>query len=246
MADTKISQLPTGTYNANDYIVVVDVTTSPFTSKKIPLSAIPSGGTVTPYSATFNASYATTRLPFYNAQTTSIANWTISAVGTTTATAATISDGSTTVNITSGTSGTTQALLNTGLTLGGSCTGQGSDGTSRTIPFSGSVPAIPIYTPAFYAQTATSTPPTFTIGSNQTAAGAAGSSITYPAATATTQYNWICTQRALSNIFVSTNFGPVLFNPDVTGPIQTISGQTFNVFGVTNLIVNQALTLTIT
>ena len=246
MADIKISQLPTGTYNAADFIVVVDVTTTPFTSKKLPLSAIPSGGTVTPYSVSFAASYMKTRLPFYNAQSTSTANWTISAVGTTTATNATISDGSTTVPITSGVSGTTPALLNTGLTLGGSCTGQGSDGTSATIPFSGTVPAIPVYTPAFYDQTANTTPPTFTTSSNQTSGGAQGSSITYPVATATSQYIWICTQRPLANIFVSTNFGPAPFTPDVTAPAQTISGQVFNVFGLTNLNIGQSVTLSIT
>jgi hypothetical protein len=119
-----------------------------------------------------------------------------------------------------------------------------------TVTLTGSVAAVPTFIPAFYVQTANVTTPTFTTASSQTSAAAAGSIITYPAASASTQYNWVATQRPLANLFLRTSFGDGALVPDAGGsgsPItQTISGQTFNVYGWTTLTVGSSSILVIT
>ena len=246
MADSKISNLPSKTtFSGADFAVIVDNSTVPPTSKKILLSLFPSGGGTSAYTASLVVSYNTTSLPYYNNTNTSTANWTLTAVGTTTAIAGTISDGTTTVNVTTAT-GTTAALISNGLTIGGTATGTGTDAVSRVINLTGTVPPIPIYIPAFYVVTANSTPPVFTTASLQTAGTAQGSTITYPVATATTQYDWIATQLPLANLGLRTPFGITPLVPDVIAPNQTIGGsQVFSVFGFTSLTVGQSAKLVI-
>ena len=246
MADTKISGLPEKTtFSGADFAVIVDNSTVPPTSKKILLSRFPSGGGTTPFTASIAVSYTTSSLPFYAPSNAITANWTITASNTPTAIAGTISDGAITAPVTTLT-GTTAPLNGAGLTIGGTVSGTGTDAIPRVINLTGSVPPISSFIPAFYAQTATSTPPTFTTTSSQTARAAQGSSITYPIASATTQYNWIATERPLANILLVNAFGNAPLVPDVTAPNQVIGGQTFSVYGFTSLAIGSAAQLLIT
>lgn len=197
-----------------------------------------------PFTASINVLYNNTTLPYYT--TTSTANWTYTTAGSSITYAGTASDGTTTANLTTA-SGTTAALLVTGLTIGGSVTGTGTNGAGpSTINLSGSVPAVTIYTPAFYSGASTgSTPPTFTTSSSQTPGAAVGSTITFTQATATTQYIWVATTRGASNIRLVTPFGLATVTPDVTAPQQTIAGTVFNVFGYTSLSTTGSVQLTI-
>ena len=244
MADSKISALPSKTtFSGADFAVIVDNSTSPPTSKKILLSLI-QNTPVVPFSANFLVAYTTTSLPYYNSANTSTVTWNLTTVGTTTAIALNIRDGTNIQNVTVAT-GTTPPFRNTGLTYSGTVTGNDSAGTSTVIPISGSVAAIPIYVPAFYTQTLNSTVPTFTTVSPQTTGAATGSTITYPAATLATEYDWIAVDStiAVGKILVITNFGNVPITADVGPVAQTISGRAFNVYGLTNLNVGQALSL---
>ena len=101
------------------------------------------------------------------------------------------------------------------------------------------------YIPAFYTQTANSTVPTFTTSSSQTTGAGQGSTVTYPVASASTQYNWVLTDRAVGNLFLQTPFGQNPLVPDVT-TTQTLSGQTLNLFGFTGLVAGRASVLVIT
>ena len=248
MADQKISQLTSKTtFSGADYAVIVDNSTVPPTSKKILLSLFPSGGGVTPYSATLNVAYTTTSLPYYNGTASSTATYTLAANGTTSSIAGTISDGVTTVNVTTA-SGTTVALQNSGLTIGGSAIGTGSDGISRSVPLSGTVAAIPVYIPAFYAQpAASSSPPAFTTASTQTAGAALGSIITYTVPTSSAYYGWIAIPNSLTlaNIYVRTVFGDTPLVPNTTAPTQNIGTQAFLVYGFTGFSTNNAVVLVI-
>ena len=186
------------------------------------------------FTATLNGVYSPATLPFYTA--TSAINYTYTLFGTFTARDGVITPTGGTAQNATASSGTFASQPIAGATISGSATGIGQFGAgSNTVTLSGSIPAVSVYTPAFYAQTANSTPPTITTSSTQTAGAAQGSTVTYPTATVSTQYNWICTQRPLANIAVITPFGNAPLVPDVTAPTQTISGQTFNVYGVTGL-----------
>lgn len=133
------------------------------------------------------------------------------------------------------------------VTITGTVVGQGQFGAgSNTVNINSNVPLPGTFIPAFYVQTTDSTPPTFTISSSQTNGAAAGSTITYPPAVASTQYNWIATTLPLARVLFVTTFGNTPLVPDVTAPAQTISGQVFNVFGFTRLDVGSSAQLFIT
>ena len=181
-----------------------------------------------PFTSTLSVSYVNPSVPYY--ATTSSANYSYVNVGTATTYSGTI-NGVSAPNA----SGTLAGLSTTGLTIAGSVTGTGTAGAgSRTVSLSGSVGPETTFVPAFYNQTANSTIPTFTTGSSQTSAAAAGSTITYPSATDATQYNWVVTNRALANLKLVNAFGQVPLSPDVTSS-QVLSGISFNIFGWTNL-----------
>jgi len=147
--------------------------------------------------------------------------------------------------------GTQTSVSILGGTIGGTATGNGSHGAGQsTVSLSGSVQAIPTYVPAFYLQTSNSSVPTFNTSGSQTSGAAQGSSITYTAATAATQYNWICTQRAIGNISIVTPFGTAPLIPDIPpsgqpAPTQTLGGQTFNIYGFTSLTIGVPVQLVI-
>lgn len=247
MADVKISNLPPYGVGVNpgpnDLLAIVDIATN--TTRRVPLSNL-TPSPVTPFSASLTAAYTTSSLPFYNSSQQVTATRTLTIVsGSATTIAGTISDGTTTVNVTTAGTATTVALNNTGLTIGGSATGTGSSGSSTTINFSGTVPAVAIYTPAFYAGASTgNTPPTFTTASSQTAGSQVGATITYTVATASTQYVWLATTRPITSVRQITTFGPAVVTADVT-TTQNIGGTSFNVFGFTLLSTTTAVQLTI-
>lgn len=150
------------------------------------------------------------------------------------------------VSITTFASFTTTAIAITPTpTITGTVTGFNSYDGSQTVNINTPVTAPTTFIPAFSGQTGNNTPPTFTTASTQTTGAAIGSTITYPVATATTQYNWICTQRPLANLMLVNAFGSSPLVPDVTAPTQTIAGQVFNVYGWTNLGVGTSSQLTI-
>ncbi|MCX8491437.1 MAG: hypothetical protein ORN54_10245 [Cyclobacteriaceae bacterium] len=199
------------------------------------------------FSTNFSVFYNATLLPYYTTTATVSWNYTNSSQITSFGGTVTIPNQVGTLNATSasGTFANPQPIV--GGTIGGSATGTGTAGAgSSTVPFSGTLAAVPTYVPAFYLQTSSVLPPSFATSSTQTTGAAQGSTITYPLASASTQYNWLATQRPLANIFISTSFGNVPFAPDVTSANQTISGQVFNVYGLTNLTAGQAVTLVIT
>lgn len=200
-----------------------------------------------PFSVTTTASFLNASYPFYT--TRARIQITGSTIGTSTGSALTLSDGGSSEpvsNFLNFISVNSYAFVTT--TYSGTVTGNGTHGapTNVTININQTVVAPTTYVPAFYAQTADGTVPTFTSASLQTAGAATGSTITYATATASTQYNWICTQRPLANLFISTIFGNTQLVPDVTAPNQTIGGQVFNVYGVTKLGVGTAMQLVIT
>lgn len=132
-------------------------------------------------------------------------------------------------------------------TISGTVTGNGQFGAgSTTVNINSNVPLPGTFTPAFYAQTSDLNPPNFTTSSSQTSGGAPNSTITYPAAVASTQYNWIATNLPLSRILFVTDFGNTPLIPDVTAPTQTISTVVFNVYGFTRLDVGSQAQLYIT
>jgi hypothetical protein len=186
------------------------------------------------FTTTLSGVYSPATLPFYTA--TSAINYNYTNSGAITAFNGVITPTGGTAQNATAASGTFASQPIAGASISGNATGTGQFGAgSSTVTLSGSIPAVSVYTPAFYVQTANSTPPTITTSSTQTAGAAQGSTVTYPTATVSTQYNWICTQRPLANIAVVTPFGNAPLVPDVTAPTQTISGQTFNVYGVTGL-----------
>ena len=186
------------------------------------------------FTTTLSGVYSPATLPFYT--TTSAINYSYTNSGAITAFNGVITPTGGTAQNATAASGTFASQLIAGAAISGSATGTGQFGAgSSTVNFNSSIPAVSVYTPAFYAQSTSNVAPTFTTASTQTAGAAQGSTVTYPTATASTNYDWICTQRPLANIAVVTPFGNAPFVPDVTAPTQTISGQTFNVYGVTGL-----------
>lgn len=103
------------------------------------------------------------------------------------------------------------------------------------------------YIPAFFrleARVSPEAPPTFMTTDPQTAGAGQGSTVTFPVATAATQYAWLLTDRPIANIMVVTPFGNQPIVPDFTG-MQTLMGQTLNVYGFTTLTVGRSVVLVI-
>ena len=198
------------------------------------------------FAASVSVPYPVSQEPYYITSTN--VTWTYSVTGTATTYAGSVTDsGGVARPMTTATGTTTNPLLITGLTISGSVTGTGRFGAgTSTVSVSGSTAGVPTFIPAFSGQGANSTPPTFTTSSTQTSAAAAGSTITYPVATAFTQYNWVATNRPLANLMLVTPFGNSPLIPDVTGTPQVLAGQTFNVYGWTSLTVGSASQLAIT
>ena len=183
-----------------------------------------------PFSCTLSGSYALTSAPYYT--TTGTLNYSYTNSAAITSFGGVFTPGG---NATSP-SGSFNNIALTGSTISGSVTGNGLYGAGpATITLSGSVPAVPSFIPAFWAQTLTNVPPTFTTSSNQTSSAAQGSTITYTLPSTMTSYNWVVTQRPLANLMLRTSFGSSVLVPDVTAPNQTIAGQTFSVYGYTGL-----------
>lgn len=206
----------------------------------------------TPFTASITGSYQVgTKLPFYSSVTTSTVNWTITSDATPTAIAGTVTDGTNTFQITTASGTTSGNLVLTGATFGGTVTGTGTDAISRTVNLSGSIPAVTIFKPAFYANPqAGSAPYNFATNPNtnlQTTDNALGSTITYAISSSSSNYGWIAIPNnlALSNIYVESIFGGIPLVPDVTAPTQTIAGQVYLVYGFTNFSTTSALTLVI-
>ena len=189
-----------------------------------------------PFATTLTLSYDITTAPYYQTETTLRWSYSNSSQITSFGGFVTIAGVVRLLNCTSPT-GDFGLLPIIGGTIGGSAIGNGLNGAgSSTVSFTGgSFPAVPTYVPAFYTQNTSSTPPIFTTIFTQTPTAAVGSTITYPIATSSTQYNWVCTQRPLANLTLQTMIGSSTLVPDVTGTPQVIAGQTFNVYGWTNL-----------
>lgn len=208
-----------------------------------------SGGTLTtnppnPYTATSIASFGVATAPFYT--TSGVVSITGSDVGTNTSATLTLTNGATTESVTNFKNYTSTALFPfTGTTYTGSIIGTGTRGAgSSTISINQPIVGPTSYTPAFFVQTATAAVPVITTATTQTAGSQIGANITYPVATATTQYNWVATTRPIANVFLVTPFGNSQLLPDVTAT-QVLAGTTFNIFGWTGLTVSQASRLTI-
>jgi hypothetical protein len=186
------------------------------------------------FAASLNVYYAQQSIPYYRTTLTANYNYVITN-GTATQYAGTITPAtSTTLNATAA-SGTLTNVLNRALTLSGSITGTGTNGAGSTIvPISGTVSAVPVYFPAFYKITTTSTPPTWTTADVQTPTNPAGLTITYPNAQPT-NYAWLATKFAVGSIYlVITGFGDFLIDPNVVSTV-TISGEDFYLYGFTGL-----------
>ena len=197
----------------------------------------------TPFTTTLRGSYAVSTTPFYT--TTGTLNYSYSnTVGIINTYGGIFTPG----GLASVASASFTNIVLTGSVISGEATGSGLNGGGVIIvPLSGSVPAVPIYVPAFYTQTNNSTVPTFTTATTQTPRAGAGSTITYAVATAFTQYVWLCVDATilLSNIKTQTPFGPTQFSPDV-GPIATtIAGRAFTIYGLTSLSTNDPVQLII-
>jgi len=199
-----------------------------------------------PFATTLSGSYAPATLPFYTNTSTINYSYT-NATNIITRSGVITPTGGTAQNATAA-SGSFTAQPIAGATISGTATGKGTVGAGNsTVNLSGTIPAVSVYRPAFYAQTLTSTPPVISdpSTSTQTTGAAQGSTVTFPIATASTQYDWLITQRPLSNIQYVTPFGNVQWVPDVTAPTQTIGGEVFNVFGSTGLDTTVAVQLII-
>ena len=197
------------------------------------------------FSATYTANFIGTLVPYYQTTGLAIINGT-STNGVFTATSGSIGDGTNTASLNTSQSNTTSVSIapsqtlsfaSTVLNLNVTGTGTGGAGSS-TLTLATNVPitAPPTYTPAFYLQTSNSTIPTFTTSTTQTTGAASGATVTFPVASASTQYDWIAVDATIplnKLMFVST-FGNSQLVPTVTGT-KIIAGKTFSVYGITGL-----------
>lgn len=185
------------------------------------------------FTATVSGSFQNNSYPFY-ISTASVVITSFS--NPSTPTAFTLSIAGQNIPVFSGFVATGISIFAPAPTITGTVTGNGLYGAgSSTVTINRPVSLPSTFIPAFYIQTSDSTPPVFTISSQQTPGQAAGATITYPIATLSSQYNWIATTLPLTRILFVTSFGNSQFIPDVTAPTQTISGQTFSVYGFTRL-----------
>ena len=192
-----------------------------------------------PFTTTLSGTYALSNVPYYT--TTGTLNYSYSNSVEITSFGGVLTPGG---NATSP-SGSFSNVALTGSTISGSATGNGLYGAgSATVTLTGSVPAVPTFIPAFYAQSASLVIPSFTTGSLQTSGSQIGSVITYNIASASTNYVWLATTRPITSVRQITTFGQATVTADSTST-QVISGTTFNVFGFTNLSTTTAVQLTV-
>jgi len=147
-----------------------------------------------------------------------------------------VSGSLTSVGATSGTSASLDSTLT--YTISSSdYTGAGGFGAgTRTIPstVTGTVSPATLYYPLFYTTTGSSANPNFTTSSTRNSNNYATGQGANTTAT-TTNYLWIGTPTSTARSFGFTFLGSfVSVTPDVTYNSQTISGQTYNVYGFTN------------
>lgn len=193
-----------------------------------------------PFDTVLNASYAVDLLPYYT--TTAAVNYSYTNASNITNFAGVVTPGGNA----SSASGTFADVAITGLRISGTAIGNGLNGAGQgSVNLGGVVPNVPTYVPAFYAQTATSTVPTFVTTSFQTPGAAAGSTITYPIAAALTQYNWIATNLPVARLMLVTPLGNIPFIPLITAS-QTLAEISLFVYGWTDLTVGQSSKLFIT
>lgn len=203
-----------------------------------------------PFTISLSAFYASAILPYYTTTNTLNYSYALSN-GTVSTRAGVITPTGGSAQNAPNASGSFAAQPINGGTITGSATGNGTRGAgSSTVNFNSAFAAIPTYIPAFYANptSSSSTPPVFTTASLQTARGASGSTITYALALASTNYLWIAVPSSipLSKLQnVNPPFPNSQFTPDVTAPNQTIAGQVFNVYGATNISINNAAVILI-
>jgi len=183
--------------------------------------------------ASLYASYAQQSLPFYTTTATVNYNYSVTSGAATQYLGTITPTTSATLNATAA-SGALTNVPNKTLTLGGNITGTGTNGAgSTTVPIIGTVNAVPVYFPAFYKITTTSTPPTWTTADVQTASSPVGLTITYPLTAPSTNYGWLATRVSKELIsIVITGIGEFPFDPPVVS-IVTISGEDFNLYGFT-------------
>ena len=147
-----------------------------------------------------------------------------------------VSGSLTSVGATSGTSPSLDSTLT--YTISSSdYTGAGGFGAgTRTIPstVTGTISPATLYYPLFYTTTGSSANPNFTTSSTRNSNNYATGQGANTTAT-TSNYLWIGTPTATARSFGFTFLGSfVSVTPDVTYASQTISGQTYNVYGFTN------------
>ena len=197
-----------------------------------------------PFNVTnLSGSFASSTVPYWNLNQTF--NWTatLSAGATvaggniTYANASVPASGSlTSTGTTSGTSPSLDSTFAYSLSTS-DFRGEGRYGAgSRTIPstVTGTVSAATKYYPLFYKTTGSSSNPTFTNSDTNNANNFTTGQGANTTAT-TTNYLWIATPNSTSHTFSFTFLGSqVVVTPDVTYLSQTISSQTYNVYGFTN------------
>ena len=198
------------------------------------------------FTTTLSGSYNVASLPFYT--TTATLNYSYTNSGAITSFGGVLTPTNTPLlprNATSPT-GSFANIDAGGITISGNAIGTGLNGAgSATVNLSGSVGAVATFTPAFYVQTANATIPTFTTASTQTPGSQINAVINYPAAIATTQYNWVATTQPVNRVFYVSPLGNSQIVPDSTST-AVISGVTFNIFGLTALTVGSAASILIT
>jgi hypothetical protein len=190
-----------------------------------------------------SGSFASSSVPYWNLNQTF--NWSASmSAGATVAsgniayanTALSVSGILTSTGTTSGTSPSVNSTYAYTVTTS-DFTGEGRYGAgTRTIPstVTGTVNAATKYYPLFYKTTSSSANPTFTTGDTYNANNFATGQGANTTAT-TTNYLWIATPNSTPHTFAFTFLGSqVSVTPDVTYSSQTISAQTYNVYGFTN------------
>ena len=192
-----------------------------------------------PFSTVLTGAYSITSAPYY--RTTANITFSYTNAGAITGFNGVFTPGG---NATTAT-GTLPNVVITGSTISGSATGVGTLGAgSSTVTLSGSVAAVPTYTPAFYQQSSSATVPLFTTVTAQTSTDPLGVVITYGTASLNTDFNWVATTYAANRVFLVTPLGTSVLVPDVTSAV-TISGISFTVLGWTSLVVGTASQLTI-
>lgn len=234
--------IPSSYLNANAQIVtssVVSANLSTSRGVKTATGATLTNNQPTPFSVnSLTGSFPSSSVPFWNVNQTF--NWSASVTGTVSSGNVTYGGNATgtltSVGATSGVSPSLDSTLGYSVTST-DYTGAGLNGAgTRTIPSTVSSTITPAtkYYPIFWKTTASSSNPNITStdshNSNNYALGQ-GANTTSTAS----NYLWIATPNSTSHTFAFTFLGAtVAATPDQTYTNQTISGQTYNVYGFTN------------